>query len=174
MIYAPQKGADEDTLAMIRQGIENIERLFGTEVLQIRHGGASGGIPLLFNLLLGAELVSGAEFLIRRSGFIEALSDADLVITGEGKIDDQTRFGKIPYNVAKLSREHNIPVMAVVGEIGEINSEVEDLFTAIFSIATGPGQLRELMATTEEKAARLIRQVLRMIRTTGRRKYVDE
>lgn len=81
--------------------------------------GAGGGLAGGLWAFLGASLVSGFDFVMKNSGFEESLGKADLVVTGEGCMDQQTLYGKGPLKVAEKAKEKQIPVMAVVGKTGE-------------------------------------------------------
>ncbi|HID32826.1 MAG TPA: glycerate kinase [bacterium (Candidatus Stahlbacteria)] len=163
LIYAPQKGADEDMMKTIQDGIENIEKIFGAESMQIKYGGASGGIPLLFHLLLGAKLTSGAEYVLNKVGFQDRAKNTDLIITGEGKLDRQTRFGKVPYLVAKIGSELGIKVVAIVGGVEDLDPDTEKIFSGIFPIAPGPIGLKDLMAEAESYLRFTARQVVKIL-----------
>ena len=118
-VFAPQKGASQEQVVMLEQQLHEWANLLkvhtGQEVLQLKHGGAAGGITAAMYTLLGANLVSGSEFCLSLSHFHDLLPHAGVVITGEGKIDVQSLYGKIPGTIASLCREQKIPVYAVVG-----------------------------------------------------------
>ena len=87
----------------------------GKDVTRLKHGGAAGGITAAMHALLNAQLVSGSEYCLTLSHFHDNLLQAGIVITGEGKIDIQSFYGKIPGTVATLCLQQNVPVYAVVG-----------------------------------------------------------
>ena len=102
-VFAPQKGASREQVVML------------DKQLGLRHGGAAGGITAAMYALLNAQLVSGSEYCLTLSRFHDYLLQAGVVITGEGKIDLQSFYGKIPGTIANFCQKQNIPVYAVVG-----------------------------------------------------------
>ncbi len=117
-IYGPQKGATPTDVVLLEQGLAHLARrldeagLPGTSYANATGAGSAGGLGYAAQLL-GARLVSGAEFFMDLLGFDQALEACDLVITGEGKMDEQTLAGKLPLVVAR--RALPVPVIAVVG-----------------------------------------------------------
>ena len=118
-VYAPQKGATQDMVARLDDGLRCFSKVitetFGTDISVIAGAGAAGGLGGAFKAFLGAELCKGAEMVLDTVGFDEIIKDADLVITGEGRIDDQTSTGKLPYAVARRAKNKGVPVIAVCG-----------------------------------------------------------
>lgn len=114
-IYAPQKGATPEQVDQLERGLLHVAELVGDDIAGREGCGAAGGIPALMMHLLDCELLPGAPYVLEHNGFAEALEDADLVITGEGKLDKQTLMGKAPGRVIQLARERGIPVVAVCG-----------------------------------------------------------
>ena len=116
-IYASQKGASPEQVEQLERGMLHIASLVGEEIACRAGCGAAGGIPALMMYLLDCELLPGAPFVLEQNGFAEALDGADLVITGEGRLDAQTLMGKGPGCVIKMSLERGVPVAAVCGTI---------------------------------------------------------
>ncbi len=128
-IYAPQKGANGDMVRALDEGLEHfsniVEKLSpgwggnnkGAGMALAEGAGAAGGIGYAFAAILGADLVPGAETVLRATGFYDALSGCDYVITGEGKLDSQTSNGKLPQCILNAVREHGIPVVAIAGKV---------------------------------------------------------
>ncbi|TMC76521.1 MAG: glycerate kinase [Chloroflexi bacterium] len=122
-IYGPQKGA---TPAMVREldaalarYADVVETFVGRSIRDVPGAGAAGGLGAGLLAFLDARLVSGAELVLRAVGFAERLRDADLVITGEGRIDRQSGYGKLTGAVTTAARRAGIPVLAVAGGLGE-------------------------------------------------------
>lgn len=120
-VYAPQKGA---TPAMVREldnGLRHfakiVRRDLGKELAHFAGAGAAGGLGAGLVAFLNAKLQSGVELVLDTIRFDEILRGADLVITGEGKIDSQTAHGKTPWGVASAAKRHHIPVIAFGGSI---------------------------------------------------------
>jgi glycerate kinase len=116
----------------------------------IRHGGAAGGIAASFATLLNAELVNGIHYFLDVTGFDKALAETDLVITGEGSIDEQTLQGKGPYGVAKKAKQKGVPVIALAGRIpSQENAELKKYFDKMVPISTEP-DIEQAMKRTKE------------------------
>ncbi len=121
-VYGPQKGAGPEAVALLDRGLRHLDDLVGRQ-LGIRAGhlpgsGAAGGTAFGLRVFLGAGFVSGTDYVIRYSGLAGSLRQrpADLLITGEGKIDSQSLQGKLIQGVLRLGREFDIPVVAVCGQ----------------------------------------------------------
>ena len=122
-IYGPQKGATPEIIEELDKSLsyfaELIKRDLNKDVKDIPGAGAAGGLGASLMAFLDAELRPGIEIMIEAVKLEQAIKDADLVITGEGKIDSQTIYGKAPIGVAKIAKKYNIPVVAVAAIIGE-------------------------------------------------------
>lgn len=121
-VYGPQKGADEPTVELLDRALANfaavVERDLGMRVADVPGAGAAGGTGAGLIAFLGATLVRGAPLVVQTAGLDEALKGADLVITGEGRIDAQTAFGKAPGEVARRSQAAAVPVLFLAGTRG--------------------------------------------------------
>ena len=122
-IYGPQKGATPEIIEELDKSLahfaEIIKRDLNKDVKDIPGAGAAGGLGASLIAFLNAELKPGIEIIIEIVKLEQAIKDADLVITGEGKIDNQTIYGKAPIGVAKIAKKHNIPVIAVAAIISD-------------------------------------------------------
>ena len=122
-IYGPQKGATPEMIKKLDESLsyfaELIKRDLNKDVKDIPGAGAAGGLGASLMAFLDAELRPGIEIMIEIVKLEQAIQDADLVITGEGKIDSQTIYGKAPIGVAKIAKKYNIPVIAVAAIIGD-------------------------------------------------------
>jgi glycerate kinase len=120
-IYGPQKGATPEIIEELDKSLsyfaELIKRDLNKDVKDIPGAGAAGGLGASLMAFLNAELRPGIEIMIEAVKLEQAIKDADLVITGEGKIDSQTIYGKAPIGVAKIAKKYNIPVIAVAAII---------------------------------------------------------
>src|SRR5690349_8316552 len=121
-VYGPQKGADPLTVAQLDSALANlaqvIERDLGQAVADVPGAGAAGGTGAGLIAFLRARLVRGAPLIVQTAGLDEALRGADLVITGEGRIDGQTAFGKAPGEVARRAQAAGVPVLFLAGTRG--------------------------------------------------------
>ena len=136
-VYGPQKGADPATVRLLDRALgrlaEVIERQYGKRVADIPGAGAAGGTGAGLMAFLDAKLVSGAALVVDASGFDEALPGAQLVITGEGRADGQTAYGKAPGEVARRAQAAGVPTVLVAGSKG---AGWETLLTKGFSVVT--------------------------------------
>jgi glycerate 2-kinase len=118
-VYGPQKGADPATVELLDQALahyaEVIKRDLRRSVLELPGGGAAGGTGAALVAFLGAELKPGAALIVEATGLAAALRGADLVITGEGRIDGQTAYGKAPGEVARRAHAAGVPVLFIAG-----------------------------------------------------------
>ncbi|ADI37906.1 glycerate kinase [Waddlia chondrophila 2032/99] len=130
LVYSSQKGADPVEAERLEQAVlrfvEVIQSQLGIELNAIEGSGAAGGAGGGLHALLGARLISGIDLVLDRAGFDRLLKDADLVVTGEGRIDRQTTYGKGPIVVAHRAKARGIPVYAFVGSVGEGYEAVYD------------------------------------------------
>ncbi len=138
-IFGPQKGADINMVKELDFGLRNfaqcINDSLNIDVSTIPGGGAAGGMGAGMNALLGAQLHMGIETVLDTVNFDELLNDADLVISGEGRIDGQSARGKVVAGVANRSCKKNVPTIAIVGDVSDGSEQLYDMgLTAIFSI----------------------------------------
>ncbi|HET7466727.1 MAG TPA: glycerate kinase [Candidatus Dormibacteraeota bacterium] len=162
-VYGPQKGADEAAVELLDRALANlaavIERDLGKKVADVPGAGAAGGAGAGLMAFLDARLVRGAPLVVQTAGLDEALKGADLVITGEGRIDAQTAFGKAPGEVARRAQAAGVPVLFLAGTRGPGWDSLDAL--GIREVATldsegGPGSqnLAGLMENAEQALAR--------------------
>lgn len=166
-VYGRQKGADDDMIERLDMGLrrlsEIIERDLGKSVASIPGAGAAGGLGAGLVAFLNAKLEKGIDLLMETIGFEEQIKDADLIITGEGKMDEQTKYGKTIFGIIKAARKQGIPVVGICGSIGD---GVEELYieglNSVFSIVNRPmplwqsiEQTSELLTSTAENVIRL-------------------
>ena len=122
-VFARQKGADADAVELLEQGMNHlsqvIERQTGVDLLHRPGAGAAGGLGGMLMALLGAKRVSGFDLLDEMGQIERQVSEADLVITGEGRADAQTLMGKVPFGMLKLARRYGVPVMLVAGQVDD-------------------------------------------------------
>ncbi len=137
-IFAPQKGADYEMIKALDDGLKHfslkIKEHRGLGIADIPGSGAAGGLGGAFLAFMKCRLVSGIEMILDTINFDETISGADLIITGEGKIDEQTNMGKVPYGVLQRAVKQGIKVIAMGGLIKKC-PEVESLgFTKVIQI----------------------------------------
>ncbi len=155
LVYAPQKGASIDMAKQLDKNLEHYaEKLsftFGKNFKQIPGSGAAGGLGAGLMAFLNASLVPGFQLISEIVDLDEKIKSADLIITGEGKIDVQTQYGKTPYGVAKLAKKYNKPVLAIAGILGTNYQELLDnYFDVILSIVDRPMTVSEAINIASE------------------------
>lgn len=139
LIYSMQKGADRKMAKKLEANMIHYCNLlnikFCTDFSEVKGGGAAGGLGVGLIAFLHAKLKPGFEIINEIINLEKKIAESDFVITGEGKIDHQTAFGKAPYRVALLAKKHNKPVFAVCG-INSIGNDaiLTNIFDAVFSL----------------------------------------
>ena len=150
--FAPQKGADTSCVERLEHGMENyarvLERTFG-EGFDVPGAGAAGGMGAGCLAFLGARAEPGVERVLSLVGFDRLLQDADLVVTGEGRLDAQTAHGKVVAGVAAACARAGVPCVAVVGSV-EPGATPPAGVTATFPTASGPMTLDYALAHATE------------------------
>ncbi len=129
-VFGPQKGATPEMVIQLEKGLKNWSEILrvetGKDLANIKGTGAAGGLSVPLLAFFETEIVEGANFVLSKLDFNEHLKWADMVITGEGKIDSQTLSNKAPYAVALAAKKLNIPVYAFAGIAEKLKSEVFD------------------------------------------------
>lgn len=145
-VFGPQKGAGRDMVNQLEKGLQNMAQVIhdatGKELWHKKGMGAAGGIALPLTAYLHAEIVPGAEFILKQLDFESHVRWSDLVITGEGKLDTQTLSNKAPFAVLQCARKFQKPVIAIAGKI---EKEGAEHFDAAFSFLNEPVTLEEAM-----------------------------
>ena len=137
--FGPQKGASELDVIQLENALTRLRDISfsqtGSDMNNLRYGGAAGGISAGLNIYLNARLVQGIEYFLDMTGFDKALENTDLLITGEGSIDLQTLEGKGPYGVARRATKKNIPVIGLAGKVPlTSNTELNRYFDVLMTI----------------------------------------
>jgi len=122
-VYAAQKGAGEKDIKFLDEGLRNyakiIKKYTGKDISKIKGSGAAGGISAGFISFLNAKITSGIDFVLNTGKFEGKIKKADIIITGEGKVDTQTFYGKSLSRIFSLSEKYNIAVIVFAGEVDE-------------------------------------------------------
>ena len=122
-VFGPQKGADEKSIRQMDQWLFSYAQLTKEHFLQADENcpgaGAAGGLGFAFQSYLGARLEPGIRIVLEETGLEREMADADFVLTGEGRMDEQTAMGKAPVGVAKLAKKHGCTVIAFAGALQE-------------------------------------------------------
>jgi len=171
-VYGPQKGATPEMVAELDAALhhfaEIIRRDLGVDVEPLPGAGAAGGLGAGLVAFLGARLGPGAEMVMEALHLDERLTGAQLVITGEGRIDSQTaRFGKGPAAVAHHAKNAGIPVVAIGGSIAD-ETELRLLFDGLEATVVEPSALEDAMAQARPLLVRAAIRLMWLV-LTGRR-----
>ncbi|MTV36530.1 glycerate kinase [Duganella radicis] len=169
-IFGPQKGATPDMVAQLDDNLRHyaavIARDVGQDVADVPGAGAGGGIGAAMMVFLGGRLRPGSEIVTAAVGLDAAIADADLVITGEGRIDGQTIHGKTPVGVARVAQRHGKPVIAIGGSLGTGAEAVHGHgIAAVFGSVSRPCTVEQALAAAAgnvRAAARNIAATLRL------------
>lgn len=168
-VYGPQKGADPQTVRLLDRALahfgEVIEQDLGKRVANIPGAGAAGGTGAGLMAFLNAELVPGAALVIDASGFDRALHGAQLVITGEGRVDGQTVFGKAPGEVAQRAQAAGVPTLLIAGSKGKGWETLSGKGVSAVEVLAQEGEnLQDLMQNPApaltQAAARAVKELL--------------
>jgi len=168
-VYAPQKGADARTVQILDANMEHlihlIEEKVGAELRNVPGAGAAGGLGAGLMAFLDARLQPGVEIVMRYSGFAEKIRSADLIITGEGRVDGTTASGKAISGITASAAVGSIPVVALAGSVGpDIDKDMEMGLKAVLPICPGPmtakKSMKDAAVLLTDAAERLMRLVM--------------
>jgi glycerate kinase len=175
-IYARQKGADDHAIHTLEEGMKNfvdvLKKTRGIDINTIPGSGAAGGLGGGFIAFANAALKPGAQMILDTLNFQDIIRGADLVITGEGKLDQQTAMGKAPVTILKAAQEQNIPVIALGGCTEDIHMLNSLGFLAVLPIIPYPVSMQRAMDKefTIDNITRTLDQLFRLLKqfsTTG-------
>lgn len=166
--FGKQKGADEEMLEKLEAGMmhyaEIAEKTMSREVRMAEGAGAAGGLGFAMMLFLNARLQSGIETVLDLIQFDSKLKGADLVVTGEGRMDWQSCFGKVPSGIGKRCKKAGVPVVAIVGGLLDGYQEIYECgISGIVTSVNGIMELEEALQNSEhlyeDAASRLFRML---------------
>lgn len=172
-VFGPQKGATAETIDRLDTALAHyaqiIARDLKVDVLELAGGGAAGGMGAALYAFCGAQLRRGIEIVTDALQLDACVADADLVITGEGRIDSQTIHGKVPVGVAKVAKRYNKPVIGIAGsltaDVGIVHEHgLDAVFSVIYTICTLDDALKNA-AENVRMTARNVAATLKMGQT---------
>ncbi|QNH10718.1 glycerate kinase [Xanthomonas sp. SI] len=175
-VFGPQKGATPALVAQLDANLQHYARVIETDLgialAGLPGGGAGGGLGAALVAFLGAQLRPGADIVAEALGLDALVADADLVITGEGRLDRQSVHGKTPLGVARIARRHGKPVVAIAGGLGAgaelLHAHgIDAMFGAVQRACTLEQALAEAAANLR-LAARNVAEAIRIGRGLGR------
>lgn len=167
-VFAPQKGADAAMVARLDAGLRHLgqvsARCLGRDFSHLPGAGAAGGLGFGMAAFCGAQLRMGIDAVLDAVGFDSLLPGTDMVFTGEGKIDSQSARGKVVSGVAARCRKAGVPVVAVVGQIGQGFEEMyQQGLTAVFSINRAAQPFAESRFHAGENLALTMENIVRLL-----------
>ena len=169
-VYGPQKGATPADVTELDDALEHyadiVRRDLGRSVGQVPGAGAAGGLGAGLLAFTRARIDSGIDIVIRLTGLVDHIAQADLVLTGEGRMDGQTRYGKTPFGVASVARAAGTPVIGIAGSVGEGIEELAEYFDAIIPVIGRVAPLPEVLAEAASNVERTCANVGRLIALT--------
>lgn len=167
--FGRQKGADDTMLAELEYGMSiyanKIKSIIGKDISCKEGSGAAGGLGFALMAFLDAKLQSGIDVVLDLLDFDKKLKDVDLVITGEGRMDNQSAFGKVPSGIGKRCKKMGVPAVAIVGGL---LSGYESIYScgieSVITTINGAMTIDEALANSEDLYLDAARRLLRMIR----------
>lgn len=168
-IFGPQKGATPELVKILDQNLgyfaNLVETTLGVNVQHQAGAGAAGGLGFGLLAFARAKIQSGVELLIQQTGLAEKIAQADVVLTGEGKIDRQTFMGKTPFGVAQVGKSLNKPVYAFAGMIGEgIEPLLEAGLTQIIGINPPDISVEDAIRNAENNLTDSVENVMQSLK----------
>lgn len=158
-VFGPQKGASPEQVHQLEAALTQLNKVImltlGKDMGDMPYCGAAGGTAAGMHAVMKANLVNGIETFLDLTGFEEALRNADMIITGEGRIDLQTLEGKAPFGVAVRAQKNNIPVIGLAGSIPSTQETLlNKYFNVLVAIGNEPMNIENAMATTKQNLVR--------------------
>ncbi len=168
-VYGPQKGAASEDVTLLDENLRRlsmvVKRDMGLAIDDVPGTGAAGGLGFGLMAFCGAELKSGIEIILDLVDFDDRLEGVDLVITGEGRIDGQSIYGKVPVGIAGRAKKRDIPVLVLVGGIGKGVDAVYDYgIDAVMGSVNNAMSLEEAMERSRELLVDAASRAMRMIK----------
>lgn len=169
-IFGPQKGATKDDIAQLDKALRHfgtyLEKMTQRNLINIAGSGAAGGLALPLLAFTQATLSPGVELVAKAVQLEKYFIDADLVITGEGRMDSQSAQGKTPTGVAKLAKKYHLPVIALVGGyLPDYDVVHQQGIDAVFSIVPGVSTLDDALHNAQKNLSETAYNVARLYTT---------
>lgn len=166
-IFGPQKGATPEQVKMLDAALghfaDQCAKLLGRDHRQAPGSGAAGGVGYAAHTWMQARFRPGIEVIAELGGLAQAVRNAQLVITGEGRMDAQTLHGKTPMGVAKIAQAAGVPVIAIAGSLGEgYQALYQTGIVAAFSLVSGPSTLEHACANARQLLSDRAQDILRL------------
>ena len=169
-IFGPQKGADKEMVLFLDEGVKNVSEIIKKDlfmdVSEIPGAGAAGAMGAGMIAFFDSELQMGIDTILDTVHFSDVITDADMIFTGEGKIDSQSLRGKVVIGVAKRAKLQNVPVTVIAGGIDNGIDEVYDVgVTSVFSINRLPEAFETSRHKSVDNITFAVENILRLIKS---------
>ena len=168
VVFGPQKGAQEQDIILLDEALTNFAEVVSALTGTIRENdagfGAAGGAPLGLSLLFELHIQSGIEMVLDTLNADQWLTDVDLVITGEGQIDNQTLQGKTPFGIAQRANARGIPVIGIAGSLGYDVDALYSHIDSLFGTVRSPQALPQVLEEAQTNLIRTARNVAATLR----------
>ncbi len=166
-VFGPQKGATPEMVASLEAGLKHFADVCAKCGIASdcchKGDGAAGGMGFALRAFLNAETCSGAAVIAELVGLEEHIKNADLVITGEGRTDRQTLFGKLPAFVADVAARHSVPTILCSGAV-EDRKELQRRFHAVFDTVPSVSSLEDVLANAKENLADTAASIVQLLK----------
>lgn len=168
-VFAPQKGATPEMVTQLDNNLSHFAQVLRKDlnknVDKVKGTGAAGGMGAGLLAFTNAKLKKGFNIVENAVKLEETIQQSSLVITGEGKLDNQIIFGKTPNGVAFIAKKHQIPVIGIAGKINRNQQIIYNTgIDALFSISTGPMSLKQSFADAKDNTESLSENIARLIK----------
>ncbi|TCV68286.1 glycerate kinase [Pseudomonas fluorescens] len=172
-VFGPQKGASASQVQALDRALghfaDHCAQALGRDVRDEPGSGAAGGLGFAAKAFLRAQFRTGVDVVAQLTGLADAVEGADLVITGEGRFDAQTLRGKTPFGVARIARQHGVPVVVIAGTLGEgYQALYEHGVDAAFALANGPMTLQQACLDAPRLLSERAQDIARLWRVARR------
>ncbi len=172
-VYGEQKGGTKEALKILDRNLAHYGKVIKTtldvDILETPGAGAAGGTGAALLAFMNGTLINGITLLLETLAVEKYISGADLVITGEGKIDAQTLNGKTIFGVASMAKRHGVPVLVITGKIGENIERIYDLgVSSVFSIVNKPMSLEDAIKNAPKLIENCVRNIMNTIKSINR------
>lgn len=172
-IYAPQKGATYIMLPKLEQGMIHMSKLIKNQlhidISKLKGGGAAGGLAAGLVCFCGGKINPGIDFILDLIKIDDILPEIDMIITGEGKLDEQSIYGKAAVGIAQRAKKYDIPVIGITGYIGAGANKLHRYgIDAMFSIQAQPMSLEESISSASQLIQSIAEEIGRLLRIIRR------
>lgn len=159
-VFGPQKGANKKALKLLDEGLQNLGTLFGKRISQSAGSGAAGGVGGGAKYFLRAKKMSGIDFFIQQTALEKKIIHADVIISGEGRLDSQTLYGKVVSGVAKLARKHHRPLVLVCGQNTATANDIKKMHPqAVYTLLSYAPNIKTAITTPRPYLIKIGREI---------------